>query len=151
MTTTTTTTTALASASASVTALQNYTAPEASSVTSLFVDCPSLNTNPIITPRGDKFDIYCGLNIAGGEPDETNPDLTIKDFVGLFAYSFEDCLYACSNANYFAGSASACGSVSWRSNMAGGNASFYANCWLKNGTGQGGADSLSVSAKLMID
>jgi len=63
---------------------------------------PEPKDQRIITPRSDKFSAYCGLNIANGDVDETDPSLFINDFFGLFAYHCNNCLIACSNANCFA-------------------------------------------------
>ena len=85
----------------------------------------------------------------------------IYDLAGIFAYSLEDCLYACSKFSDFmtvdqldvvvgAPSTGWCQSVTWRVDMADANTTLNANCWLKNGTTLDWPNDNCVSARLMV-
>jgi hypothetical protein len=133
--------------------LQNYIAAEADDVETLAnPGCADSNAH-IETPRGSAFDLFCGVDMLNTVPDETNPDLTVADIVGIFAYSITDCLYACANAIFFGdkwgdGFVGDCKGVTWSYQMAESNSSNYANCWLKNGTSTGYQCNTCISAKL---
>ncbi|KIW14202.1 hypothetical protein PV08_06983 [Exophiala spinifera] len=120
--------------------LQNYVVAEPYFVGSLeYPDC-NTDTQVITTSKYSRlFTLYCGIDMGSSTPDDTNPDLTVADYVALFAYTVTDCLYACSNMVYFADrwgqdSQHSCKGVTWNGAMAASNTSDFANCWLKNGT-----------------
>jgi len=116
--------------------LADYTTAEPSYISLVAIDCPSLNTNDIIMPRSDKFSAYC-VNIANGDVDGTNPSLFIDDFVGLFAYLFNNCLIACSNANCFANINDAASNamreaINWPYDIGNANTTGNAKYWFQN-------------------
>lgn len=142
--------------SPSPSSLQNYVVDEPYFVQSLkYPDC-NTDTQVITTKAYSQlFTLYCGMDMGNSNPDDANPDLTVADFVGLFAYTLTDCLYACSNMVKFAGdwkldSQHSCKGVTWEASMAQSNTTNYANCWLKNGTNTQKANQCNtcVSAKL---
>ncbi|KAI2628729.1 hypothetical protein GGR54DRAFT_636444 [Hypoxylon sp. NC1633] len=114
------------------TPLVDYVLPEPSLIQSLHVDCPALNDTLVQDEldAGARYRVRCGTSIVG--QSETSV------VASLAAYSFQDCLRACSLANQWAGAgagvgSSACVAVTWCQAM-----SFCGldrwNCWLRNAT-----------------
>ena len=145
-TTATTTVTAPSPTATAFNATSNYLRPPPSTIATVDVNCPALNSQNIVTSGfNQKFSVYCDVNMANGNMGSNG--FRIYDFVALYAFSFEDCLQACSGANsFFAGS---CKAVSFRVDMAVIDIKLHSNCWLKNGTSQGTQEFGSVSAKLI--
>ncbi|EXJ92008.1 hypothetical protein A1O3_00558 [Capronia epimyces CBS 606.96] len=133
--------------------LKNFVAPEPYYVGTLEnPGCPQ-DTSTIEVQYSNAFSLYCGIDFHSGVPDLTDSSLVVADFVGLFAYSITDCLYACSNARHFFSQwgqdhMQTCKGVTWNYQMAQSNSSGNANCWLKNGTSQGYQCNTCISAML---
>ncbi|KAH9889697.1 hypothetical protein F4778DRAFT_753736 [Xylariomycetidae sp. FL2044] len=136
---TTTTISATAVAASQTVSLDNYSVAAADTVELLDVDCDSLTNQNQKSRRGEQYTVVCGKDFGTGALRDAanNAEAQVADVGALVAYSVTDCLEACSNFSYFAakrGSADACGSVTFRSNMAENLESNRANCWLKNST-----------------
>jgi hypothetical protein len=101
----------------------------------------------------DNYDLFCEKDFGNNVPDQSDASKVVADFVSLFAYSIEDCLYACTNANDFQSrwqtGMQKCRGVTWAFNMAENNATSGGNCFLKNGTAEGFSCSTCISAKLV--
>lgn len=148
--TVTATRTAAATSTANAT-FHNYVPAAPSSVSSLALNCPALNNQGAQTAYGDRFVVYCGEDFSNGFPADGGG--IIADFINIIAYSFEDCLEACSALNYrsqkYHRNNTTCRAVTFISDL--GN---YANgnCWLKNATlavgKQAHRDDNACSAKL---
>ncbi len=137
--------------------LQNYVVDEPYFVESLKLpDCTVDSETITSKDYSNLFNLYCGIDMANSRPDDDNPDLVVADFVGLFAYTVTDCLYACSNAIMFSttwghDTTQTCKGITWQASMSSSNTSNSANCWLKNGTStqQSNQCNTCVSAKLV--
>lgn len=136
--------------------LVDFSPPEAYFVGSL--SNPGCESSRVNTPRGDSFDLYCGVDMNNNIPSLEDSNKIVADFMGLLAYSLEDCIYACMNGNYFrerndqdvvGGNIQECRGITWNSRMAASNSSNYANCWLKNGTSTGYQCNTCISARLL--
>ena len=142
-----------ASASPS-TALTNYSAPVPSAVSSLFLDCPALNSQSYTnTLFGDKYTQFCGQDFTGGLAAKGGG--VIADLVGIIACSVSDCMDACSNVNNLANrwnDGIQCQAMSFSIDLQRASEGLGANCWLKNATiasgTQGNVDDLALSATL---
>ena len=117
------------------------------------LDNPGCAQSRITVQYDDQYDLFCGMDYQNNLPDEAESTKVVADFVGIFAYSIEDCLYACSNANHFQGiwkvGLQTCLGVTWNFNMASSNSSDNANCFIKNGTSSGIQCNNCISAKLV--
>lgn len=138
--------------------LQNFVVPEPYYVETLANPGCAAGNSAMQVQYGHQFDVFCGVDISNGLPDDNTPDLVVADFSALFAYSLTDCLYACSNSIHFAsiwgqdhagGNMQTCKGVSWNYQMSQSNTSDSANCWLKNGTSNGYQCNTCISAKLV--
>lgn len=78
---------------------------------------------------GLKYKFYCGMDTPGSD--------TIKDLVGLVAYTFSDCIDACTKMNEFVSrnkNGTNCDSLVFGWQMSNAWGAFGSNCWLKSGT-----------------
>lgn len=110
-----------------LTNLRNYVVAAPSTVGNLSVGCQGLESNLQNTFCGDKFNVYCGKDMASSTID--NNGYEVMDFVAIMAYSFQDCIEACSNANYLAGSTKKCQAVTFWLSMAYATQMYDANYW----------------------
>jgi hypothetical protein len=91
VTTTVTNTLPLSPSSAPTSGFTNFSIPELSSITSLYLNCPAL-TSTTYTARNSSniFAITCNLDYS------STVDASNKDIATIITYSLEDCLEACS-------------------------------------------------------
>ena len=128
--------------------LEDYVAPVASTIRTLRY--PGCGTSRLTTPRGDEFDLLCGIDFNNNLVSREDPDRRVFDITATIAYSLEDCLYMCMNTNHFRrGDAAECLGVTWTAQLASSNQSDYANCWAKNGTSNGYQCNNCISARLI--
>lgn len=134
--------------------LLDYTAPSAAQISNIKVDCTKLSASVQISQFKEKFVVQCGMDYPGGIYSDSNNSnrFRLEDMGSLRAYSFQDCIDACSSTSrnaYIVDSGARCMSVTFGKVMKGANS----NCWLKNATqiaGQGTADDGYVSARLNL-
>ncbi|KAM0430165.1 hypothetical protein ACHAPT_006173 [Fusarium lateritium] len=91
------------------------------------------DTKTIQLTSGFEFKVYCGLD--GGGANNAEGGGTLKDLVGIIAYSLEDCLQACTQMNAMNDNQDTnvtCKSVSFRANLAQSYKQYGGNCWLKD-------------------
>ncbi|RSL52225.1 hypothetical protein CEP54_011034 [Fusarium duplospermum] len=84
--------------------------------------------------NGFKFKAYCGTD--GGGVGNAEGGGTLKDWVGIIAYSLEDCLQACTQMNAMNDSqdtGATCKSVTFRPGLSDSYKWHGSNCWLKDG------------------
>ncbi|RSM06501.1 hypothetical protein CEP52_005697 [Fusarium oligoseptatum] len=94
----------------------------------------SEQTKTIQLTNGFDFKVYCGTD--GGGVGNADGGGTLKDLVGIIAYSLEDCLQACTQMNAMDDNQDTgvtCKSVSFRANLAQSYKQYGGNCWLKDG------------------
>ncbi|KAJ1327354.1 serine/threonine kinase PknH [Microdochium nivale] len=133
--------------------LMDYDAPTAAEVYNIKVDCTALTSAAQVNIEfGDKYVVRCSVDYPGGSyTDGGGAKFRLEDIGALRAYSFQDCIDACSATSrtaYLRDMGVECKSVTFGLKMHGTNS----NCWLKNGTlidGQGKADKQYVSARLV--
>ncbi|KAI9722683.1 MAG: hypothetical protein M1812_001614 [Candelaria pacifica] len=143
-------TTTTSQATAAATGLLDYTPPGASNVTTLALDCNTLNNtiSRVQVPGIDaSFEVRCSNDQRGGSP--ANDAGTIKDILPLTMYTLQDCMLACVSWNSISGKINCRGvtfglemSAQWRRN--------HSNCWFKNATGPGVYEDAVASALLQI-
>ncbi|KAI1821976.1 hypothetical protein F4861DRAFT_424021 [Xylaria intraflava] len=113
----------------------NYEPQPHSKVSTINVDCKTLNDSVQTTHKGDKFHVYCGVDFGSGKrKNGSGKDIVLADLVGIFAYSVADCLQACSQYNFQAKvrkDSGRCGAITLDIDMAN---KTDGNCWLKNST-----------------
>lgn len=105
-------------------------------------NCSTLSSSQQSTNAGpEKFSIYCGKDLNVGLDSTQNGGngnpLIITDLVALIAYTFSDCMMACSQYNDKAatwGREERCQSVNYNTHLSDSVSADAANCWLKNGT-----------------
>ena len=87
-------------------------------------DCKSLSS-PFTSPRGSTYTLECGIDLT-----ET-ADFDVKDLMGVYVYTFTDCVNACAtyNAHDWTGGHgnSTCYALSFNIALA----ADEGNCWLK--------------------
>ncbi|KAJ4328808.1 hypothetical protein N0V84_000818 [Fusarium piperis] len=91
-------------------------------------------TKTIQLTSGFEFKVYCGTD--GGGANNAEGGGTLKDWVGLIAYSLEDCLHACTQMNAIndnQDTGAECKSVSFHATLAQSYKEWGGNCWLKDG------------------
>ncbi|KAI0398971.1 hypothetical protein F4802DRAFT_613081 [Xylaria palmicola] len=108
--------------------LVNYKAVASRNVSTLDVDCDSLQKSWQVTSQGEKYSAFCNVGFLAGtnRTDGKGNSVTLAEITTLIAYSLPDCLEACSG-----NVAESCGSVVFKTNMA---ANYNANCLLLNST-----------------
>lgn len=97
------------------------------------------NTQQATSYSSDRYTTVCRADISTGEKkNEKGETVWVSDLAGIVAYTYRDCLDACSSYSDFAqirGDPSRCRSFTFRTTLAAAYTSFKsANCWLKNGT-----------------
>ena len=108
----------------------------------LDLDCPGLNTQgqQVVTlgVKSWRFTPTCGTDYQG------------NDIGGSIVYSFSDCLKACAAHNFYVGK-DECVAVHFNANMPFVIATYYGDCFLKNGTKTQlqGLGNLEVTAVLV--
>lgn len=128
------------------TALDNVSVPKPNDVNSLALDCPKIDSTTYISRIGQSFQFVCAMDYQGNSP-AAQRNGTVKDLVGLIAYSVDDCIEACSEMNEYLGG---CGAITLKADMSLSVKLFRANCWLKNTSGRGiPKENTLVSAKLL--
>ena len=128
--------------------------PAPSAVSSLFLDCPALNSQSYTNILfGDKYTQFCGQDFTGGLPAKGGG--VIADIAGIIAYSASDCMDACSIVNNLSNrwkDGIQCQAISFSTDLHHASRSLGANCWLKNATiasgTQGNVNDHAVSATL---
>ncbi|KAI0187972.1 hypothetical protein EV127DRAFT_513263 [Xylaria flabelliformis] len=118
--------------------LINYEAVPSKNVSSLGVDCDSLQKGWQVTSQGEKFSALCNVGFTAGtrRTDGNGNSVTLAEITTLIAYSFSDCLEACSGYTSTSKKpgrsiSESCGSVVFKTNLA---ENYYANCLLLNST-----------------
>ncbi|KXJ97645.1 hypothetical protein Micbo1qcDRAFT_230242 [Microdochium bolleyi] len=101
--------------------------------------CNKLGGNESATSYDEKFSTLCDADIGNGpKKNEKGETIYLADLVGIVAYSYKDCLNACSSFSSFsqiAGVPTRCKAFTFRTGLAGSWTGFKsANCWLKNST-----------------
>ncbi|KAI1755792.1 hypothetical protein F4782DRAFT_487014 [Xylaria castorea] len=116
----------------------NYEALPSKNVSTLGVDCDSLQKSWQVTSQGEKFSALCnvGFTAGTGRTDGNGNSVTLSEITTLIAYSFSDCLEACSGYTSTSKKpgrsiAESCGSIVFKTNLA---ENYYANCLLLNST-----------------
>ncbi|KAI0548487.1 hypothetical protein F4679DRAFT_319455 [Xylaria curta] len=116
----------------------NYEAVPSKNVSTLGVDCDSLQKGWQVTSQGEKFSALCkvGFQAGTGRTDGDGNSVTLAEITTLIAYSFSDCLEACSGYTSTSKKRGrsipeGCGSVVFKTNLAD---NYYANCLLLNST-----------------
>lgn len=118
----------------------NYTPEPTGLVYNIQNDCTEISNTPLQTLLGDKFNIFCGVDLGSGEDSQQTSNgetLVLADIAGIVAYSLADCLEACSGYTKKATQWSRpeiCRSINFNYEMSASIAKNAANCWLKNGT-----------------
>ncbi|KAK1091487.1 hypothetical protein LTR48_006205 [Friedmanniomyces endolithicus] len=97
----------------------DYAAPLPSMISTVALDCPSLDKQSYITRRNQTYTLSCFAGLYAG------------DFADIAAYSFEDCVEACSSHNYWTHNATSCVGALFSVNMSAASTKDYGNCWLK--------------------
>lgn len=134
---------------AAATGLLNFTPPGPSNVTSLALDCNTLNNTitRVQVPEIDvSFEVRCSNDQRGGFPAANNAG-TIKDILPLTMYTLEDCMLACASWNSISRT-KVCRGVTFGQRMSDQWEKNHSNCWLKNGTGPGVYQDSVASALL---
>ncbi|KAH7024482.1 uncharacterized protein B0I36DRAFT_366427 [Microdochium trichocladiopsis] len=130
--------------------LLDYEPPAATEIYNVKVDCAKLNSSLQISQLKDKYVVQCSMDYPGATYSDGDNKFCLADIAALRAYSFQDCIDACSSTSRTSFSLRMgvkCKSVTFGRTMKGQNS----NCWLKNGTlidGQGISDDQFVSARL---
>lgn len=122
--------------------LSNYSVAEASTVDSLYYDCPTLNSQTYETHFHQTFSLTCGIDYTEGLAAADGG--VISNIAAIIAYSPEDCFEACSNVNHLASvwnTGVSCESVTWTYDMKNATNKLGGNCWLKNSTLASGASA----------
>ncbi|KAK3113750.1 hypothetical protein LTR53_008653 [Teratosphaeriaceae sp. CCFEE 6253] len=117
------TTTVLSAAAVATTSeglLLDFAAPAPSMISTVALDCPTVDKQTYVTRRSDTYTLSCSSGLQGG------------DFADIAAYSYQDCVEACASHNYWTGNATACVGVEFSSQMSGADTMDYGNCWLKD-------------------
>ena len=100
--------------------LNNYVAPKPTTISTVALDCPSLDKQIYTSNRNQKFTLSCVTGLNGG------------DVAGIIAYPYEVCIEACASMNYYTGNDTACVGVQISSNLNSAYSTYYGNCWLKD-------------------
>lgn len=140
----------VASTTASSGQFTNLTVAPAAEVDSLFLDCPKLNNEVYPASNNERFTFTCGVSYPGGGAADSGG--TIATLSGLIAYSPEDCAVACSTFNAYSaqfGNGTVCAAMTFASDLSAASATYGANCWLFNATGQVEDNRLAVSGVLL--
>ncbi|TKA67389.1 hypothetical protein B0A55_07825 [Friedmanniomyces simplex] len=114
----------------------DYAAPDPSMISTVALDCPGLDKQSYETRRNQTYSLSCFAGLFGG------------DLFDIAAYSYKDCIEACSSYNYWAGNATACVGALFTDKMSGNYTKDYGNCWLKDArlyTITGGPGGLSAT------
>ena len=121
----------------------NYTVASPTSVSIVPVDCPKLDGQVYTTKQDQTYAISCTRDEHAG------------DIVVILAYTYADCIEACSTANHWAekNNNTACVAVQFDGRMANvstSSSSRFGNCWLK-GASAGTLDHTlgALSARLV--
>ncbi|SLM35078.1 hypothetical protein LPUS_04116 [Lasallia pustulata] len=133
-------------------ALTNLSVPAPSTVVSVALDCPAIDGKSYTSGTGSNFKQRCNQDLNGGSPALGNNGLingTISDIIGIVAYSFTDCIEACSTMNRF-GYGPQCHGVSFDLRMEQRYEEQQCNCWLKNATGEGTENDTVAMATLVV-
>lgn len=100
--------------------------------------CASLGTTIASTSYSDAYSVLCSKDLGSGAKGTGSNAVVMVDLMGMVAYSYRDCMDACSSYSDFskgAGSSSRCRAFTFRKGLAGAYTGFKsANCWLKNAT-----------------
>ncbi|KAI9747891.1 MAG: hypothetical protein M1835_001946 [Candelina submexicana] len=132
------------------TGLLDYIPPGAANVTTLALDCNTLNNtiSYVRVPGIDApFEVRCGNDQRGGFPAANNGGI-IKDILPLTMYTFQDCMLACASWNAISRS-TVCRGVTFGVNMSKVWNEHHSNCWLKNATGPGTYQDDTVASALL--
>ncbi|KAK0306406.1 hypothetical protein LTR91_005489 [Friedmanniomyces endolithicus] len=97
----------------------DYAAPLPSMISTVALDCPSLDKQSYLTRRNQTYTLSCFAGLYAG------------DFADIAAYSFQDCVEACSSHNYWTHNATSCVGALFSVNMSASGTRDYGNCWLK--------------------
>ncbi|KAI0458467.1 hypothetical protein F5B21DRAFT_459807 [Xylaria acuta] len=135
----------------------NYEAVPSKNVSTLGVDCDSLQKSSQVTSQGEKFSALCnvGFTAGTGRTDGDGNLVTLAEITTLVAYSLSDCLEACSGYTRTSKKPGrdvneSCGSVVFKTNLA---ENYHANCLLLNSTvthapGGGSCDECISATKI---
>ncbi|KAL8336963.1 hypothetical protein RB601_008459 [Gaeumannomyces tritici] len=121
--------------------LTNYEAANWRNISTLAFPCPREQGQTVIGVDGTRFRVECGVDSVGLGREA--PGSFMEDLQSVIAYSFEDCVQACSSLNREGARVRRglqnppvfCRTVVWRSRMD--EPSFFdkgGNCFLKNAT-----------------
>jgi len=89
-------------------------------ISTVELDCPNIDKQTYITRRSQTYSLSCSNYLQDG------------DFADVVAYSYQDCVEACSSHNYWTLNTTACTGVKFSSMMSGSGLPDYGNCWLKD-------------------
>lgn len=116
----------------------NYRPEPTSAVGDLAMDCGALELNEQVTRENENFNVYCNVDLThGSKQDASGAEVFVEDLIGITAYTFGDCLEACSlytGQSGALGRDDGCGSVTFCTAMQKYSRDVGANCWLKNST-----------------
>ncbi|KAH9885051.1 hypothetical protein F4778DRAFT_520458 [Xylariomycetidae sp. FL2044] len=120
------------------TLLVDYAVAPAPAVENLSVDCEALRKRDQIALLQDKFSIYCKQDVQSGlRLDPNNEEVILSDVALIVAYSFEDCILACSVYNAKSSEIPRdehCRTTLFRTDLNFAMQKYKGNCWLKNAT-----------------
>ncbi|KIX03479.1 uncharacterized protein Z518_07032 [Rhinocladiella mackenziei CBS 650.93] len=136
------------------TSLINYTVAAASTVSSLQMNCPSIDNSLYSTHAQQSFQIYCNHDFWADLPAASGG--VIRNWAAIVAYTVHDCIEACSALNVQADASGVnvrCRAMTFRRDLESQFDSSGGNCWLKNDTiadlGQAVMHDIAVSAALL--
>jgi hypothetical protein len=136
--------------------LVNYEVAPQTSVLNVTANCDRSFRGMETSDLNEKFNVYCKVGFLSGRMNDADgKPIILADILGITAYTFQDCLTACSSYTLFANkwsTSQSCQSVTFLTAMAEKFEEHKANCWLKNGTvsvlpGNGGCPSCISAVK----
>jgi len=100
--------------------LLNYTAAVPTSVSTVALDCPGQDQKTYTTGHNQTFVLSCFRGLQGA------------DFATIVAYSYADCIEACSSYNAWTGNKTGCSGIQFTNTMDATYGKYGCNCWMKN-------------------